>query len=219
MKEKIDIDKWKRKRQFTFFSNFTNPYASITSQVNIDNLVKYSKENKVSFYGLMSYIVTKTINEIDEFKYILEEDGVYKYDKMNISFANITDDYSLNFSRTVEYNDMDTFLSDFEYAKNECASNVKIPYDRDKNKIYITCVPWMRFSSVENPINGIDSNPRICWGKYFLENDEYKIDISVQINHAFQDGYHLGMFFNKLQDNINNIKVEKNEKSRTLHRS
>ena len=48
-----------------------------------------------------------------------------------------------------------------------------------------------------------DSVPRICWGKYFLENNEYMIDISIQVNHAFQDGYHIGQFYNILQNSIN----------------
>ena len=219
MKQKIDIDKWKRKRQFSFFNKFTNPYASITSSVNVDEIVRYSKEKRISFYGIMTYAVAKSINEIEEYKYVLEEDGIYKYDKMDVSFSNLTNDGELNFSRTVEYNhDVDVFLNDFEFAKEESKSTFNIPYDNKKNKIYITCLPWIRVTSVDNPKNGIDSNPRICWGKYFLENDNYIIDVSIQVNHAFQDGYHLAMFFIKLQENLNNILEKKDGKTYTLHR-
>lgn len=217
MKHKIDINNWERKKTFDFFSKFTNPYATITSQINVNKIVNYAKEHNLSFYGLMSYIVAKTINELDEYKYILEEDGVYKYDEINVSFTNLTKNNLLNFSRTVKFNeDMDTFLEDFELAKRECEENINIPYDNEKNKIYITCFPWKRIASVENPKNGIDSNARICWGKYFLDNGEYIIDISIQVNHAFQDGYHLAMFFEKLEKNIKNKFVK--EKIYTLHR-
>lgn len=219
MKSKIDINEWKRKKQFAFFNNFTNPYASITSQVDVDEIVRYSKDKKLSFYGLMSYVVAKSLNEIDEYKYVLEEDGVYKYDKLNVSFSNLTINNELNFSRTVEFNEEpNTFLRNFEIAKEESKTSFNIPYDKEKNKIYITCVPWIRISSVNNPINGVDSNPRICWGKYFLDKDKYMIDISIQVNHAFQDGYHLAMFFIKLQDNLNNIIDKNNGKIYTLHR-
>ena len=87
MKIKIDIDKWKRKKQYAFFSNFTNPYASVTSILNVDKIVKISKKYKISFYGIMSYVVLKTLNEIDEFKYVLEDNHIYKYDQINVSFS------------------------------------------------------------------------------------------------------------------------------------
>ena len=205
MKTKIDINHWKRKKQFIFFSNFTNPYASVTSILDVDKLVKISKQNKISFYGMMSYMVLKTLNEIEEFKYVLEDNNVYKYDKINVSFSVLDSSNSINFSRTVEYTDFDKFIKLFNDAKTEAESNAEIQYVKDFNKCYFTCLPWIRFTSVENPMNYkiVDSVPRICWGKYFIENDKYMIDLSIQFNHAFQDGYHIGLFYNKLQENIN----------------
>ena len=205
MKTKIDINSWKRKKQFIFFSNFTNPYASVTSVLDVDKIVKISKESKISFYGIMSYVVLKTLNEIEEFKYVLENNDIYKYDKINISFSVLDTSNSINFSRTVEYTNFNRFIELFDIAKKEAESNTKIKYIKDFNKCYITCLPWIRFTSVENPMNYkvIDSVPRICWGKYFIENDKYMIDLSIQFNHAFQDGYHIGLFYNKLQENIN----------------
>ena len=111
MKTKIDINHWKRKRQFIFFSNFTNPYASVTSVLDVDKIVKISKSNKISFYGMMSYVVLKTLNEIEEFKYVLEDNSVYKYDKINVSFSVLDSSNSINFSRTIEYADFNKFIS------------------------------------------------------------------------------------------------------------
>lgn len=221
MKEYININDWDRKPQFQFFSNFTNPYASVTSVISVDNIVRYAKENHISFYGIMSYNVLKTINEIDEFKYVLDNGQVYKTDKINMTFSALKKNNQLNFSRTVEYTEFEEFISKFTEAKAEAESDNKIPFTNESNKIYLTCTPWMRFTSVENPMNynKIDSIPRICWGKYFLDNNEYNIDLSIQVNHAFQDGYHLGIFFEQLQKNINEFKRKKNEKGYNLHRS
>ena len=221
MKEKINIENWKRKEEFAFFSKFSNPYASVTTEINVNEIVKYAKDNKLSFYGIMSYVVLKTINEIDEYKYVLEEENIYKYDQINLSFSVLQNNNKLNFSRLVLYNDFELFMKDFICAKREAESNLQIPHIAGNNKIYVTCLPWMRFSSVDNPkrYDMIDSIPRICWGKYFLENGEYKIDVSLQINHAFQDGYHIALFFNTLQYNILQFMEKKNEKTYCLHRS
>ena len=219
--EKIDIETWDRKNAFHFFSKFTNPYASVVSTVNVDNLVRYSKENNITFYGLMSFMVLKTINEIDEFKYVLSDNEVYKYEKINMTFSVLKENKKLNFSRTVEYNEFSKFIDDFTYAKYEAESDLPVPFTKENNKIYVTCVPFIRFSALENPINSekIDSIPRICWGKYFVDfKGEYNIDLSIQVNHAFQDGYHIGMFYNLLQSNLLNFKGMENEKEYILRR-
>ena len=207
MKEKIDIDSWSRRDQYKFFSSFVNPYASLTSPINVDKIVKYSKNNNISFYGIMSYVVLKSINDIEEFKYVLENDGIYKYEKVNASFTVLTENNDLHFSRVAEFNNFNKFISDFELLKNEAENNDVIEYEDCYNKIYITCMPWIRITSLTNPINynDIDSVPRICWGKYFLDNNKYMIDLSGEFNHAFVDGYHMSKFFVCVQNNIDNF--------------
>ena len=221
MVEKVKIDDWERKNQYIFFSNFINPYASVTSVIDVDKLVNYSKSNNLSFYGLMSFMILKTINSIDEFKYVLENNEVYKYDKINMTFAVLMKNKKLNFSRTVEFDEFTNFINNFNFAKNEAENSLEIPYTKENNKIYVTCTPWMRFTSIENPINycKADSIPRICWGKYFMTDSGYNIDLSIQVNHAFQDGYHLGLFFNTLQQNIYNLEIKENVKRYSLLRS
>ena len=82
----------------------------------------------------------------------------------------------------------------------------------NRNKVNITCIPWITFSNFKDAVNfnGKNSKPKICWERYYLEGDRYLIDISLLVNHAFQDGYHMGLFFNNLQQNIYNLKVNKN---------
>lgn len=218
LKELVNIDNWKRKKQYNFFIKYSDPYAAVSSIIDVDNIVRHSKNNNISFYGIMSYLVLKSINEIDEFKYFMYQNGVYKYDKVNTSFTVLKNDKSLNFSRTVEYNDFPTFILDFIFAKHEAESDAIIEYDKNNNNLaYITCLPWMRFTSVMNPKNGVDSNPRVCWGKYFVNNGRYLIDVSIQINHAFIDGYHIGLFFQLLQENISRFMETQNEEY-CLHR-
>lgn len=206
-KEKININEWKREEQYLFFKDFQNPYLSITSTIEISNIIKYSKENNISFYGLLMYFCLKTINEIDEFRYVIEENNVYKYDKINASFSVIDAENNLNFTKTVEYNEFNKFMQDFYEAKYEAENHIKNVKDRNNNKCYFTCMPWIRITSFANPVFNIDSITRICWGKYFSENNKYSIDLSIQVNHAMLDGYHVGLFYNKLQENINNIEL------------
>ena len=79
------------------------------------------------------------------------------------------------------------------------------------NKVNITCIPWISFSNFKDAIN-IDernSKPKVCWGRFYIKDNEYFINMSLLVNHAFQDGYHIGLFFNQLQQSIYNLNNDK----------
>ena len=48
----------------------------------------------------------------------------------------------------------------------------------------------------------------VCHGLNFEINNEYFTDFSLLVNHAFQDGVHIGMFINELQNNISNVNLK-----------
>lgn len=168
----------------------------------------------------MTYFVLKAMSEVDAFSYGYgKDDGkqfIYKYDSLAATATVINNNNELNFTRYVEFDDdISNFLIEFSKATEDAANNVpyfKISGLENMNKINITCIPWITFSNFKDAIdfNEKSSKPKICWGRYYLEGDKYLIDISLLVNHAFQDGYHMGLFFNNLQQNIYNLKIDKN---------
>ena len=62
MKQKVNKDNWNRNKQFQFFSKFDSPYTGCTTLIDVDDLIKFSKKNKISFYGLMTYFTIASIN-------------------------------------------------------------------------------------------------------------------------------------------------------------
>lgn len=219
MRIKIDINKWKRKLAYETFSNYNDPYTGIVAKVDITNIVDFCKTSKVSFYGCMTYFVLKSMKEIDEFSYGYGNDEgkkiVYKYDTLAATMTVINNSNELNFTRYIEFEEeMSKFLIEFSKAVTDASNNV--PYYKifgleDMNKINITCIPWISFSNFKDAVDFKEKNskPKICWGKYYLENDRYLIDVSLLVNHAFQDGYHMGLFFNNLQQNVFDFKEDK----------
>lgn len=220
MRTKIDINNWKRKLAYETFSKFSDPYTSIVTKIDITNLVDFCKQNKISFYGCMTYFVLKAMSEVDAFSYGYGKDGgkqfIYKYDSLAATATVINNNNELNFTRYVEFDDdISNFLIEFSKTTEDAANNVpyfKISGLENMNKINITCIPWITFSNFKDAIdfNEKSSKPKICWGRYYLEEDKHLIDISLLVNHAFQDGYHMGLFFNKSQQNIDNLKIDKN---------
>lgn len=224
MRTKIDIKEWDRKLAYETFSKYDDPYTGIVSKIDITNLVEFSKQNNYSFYGCMTYFVLKSLNDIDAFKYGYgKENGeniICKYDNLAATATVINEKNELNFTRYVKFTeDILIFLSDFLNATKDASNNIqyyKIPGLENMNKINITCIPWITFSNFKDAMDFKEksSKPKICWDKYYVDDNKYFINISLLINHAFQDGFHMGLFFNNLQQNIIDLNNKKLVKAR-----
>ena len=70
--------------------------------------------------------------------------------------------------------------------------------------IYISCTPWFDLTGCTNErdFDKDDNIPRITWGKYVPESGRETLGMSLEVNHRFIDGYHLGLFYKHLQANI-----------------
>ena len=158
------------------------------------------------------------MDKIDAYKYGYgknEENkiGVYKYDSIAATATVLNSENELNFTRYVPFDsDYLTFIRNFTEAKIDTEENVdyyKIPNLENMNKVQVTCLPWIRFSNFKDAVNTLEksSKPKICWGKYYEINGEYFIDFSLLVNHVFQDGYHISLLLNDLQDTIFKIDV------------
>ncbi len=222
MKKEVTMDNWNRKRAFNIFSKFDDPYTGITTILNITNLVLLSKKENKSFYGTMLYYILLSMNEIEEFKYgygkINNTECVCKFDELAATVTVLQNNGELNFTRYIKFeHEYEKFMNYFNQAKIDAESGIeyyKIDDLDNMNKIQVTCLPWIRFTNFKNAVNFSEksSKPKICWGKYYTLNNEFYIDFSILVNHAFQDGYHISQFINNLTRNINNIKINLEEK-------
>ena len=69
MIKEIEINNFDRKDLFEHYNAAENPYLFVSVNINVSNAVNFAKKNKTSFYATMGYLVTKSINEIENFKY------------------------------------------------------------------------------------------------------------------------------------------------------
>ena len=73
--------------------------------------------------------------------------------------------------------------------------------------IYISTTPWFDLTSCTNErdFERDDNIPRITWGKYVRQDDRETLGLSIEVNHRFVDGVHLGRFYEALQQKINDL--------------
>ena len=74
------------------------------------------------------------------------------------------------------------------------------------DKFFISTLPWFSYTSLIQPVpSPADSNPRISWGRYFVQEGRTLLPVSVLCHHALVDGMHLNLFLNSCMHSLRHL--------------
>jgi chloramphenicol O-acetyltransferase type A len=203
----IDIDNWSRKSQYYFFKDYDNPFFNICSEIDVSTMHDYVKSNNHSFFLASLYTSLKAANDIEEFRYRINQNKVIVYDEINCGSTVLNENNTFSFC----YFQYKTVFSKFEADAESRLSLIRSkkgefdPKDDEDNLIHYSVIPWVSFSSISHPrkYGTNDSIPKIIFGKYNLKNNTLIMPISIEVHHSLMDGYHLGKYLAYLQEIIN----------------
>ena len=86
---KIDPNTWPRRDIFDFFSKISNPFYSVTFNVDVTEAYAYAKRSGLSFYYALVYLVTRAINSVEAFRYALVDGELVLLDERSPSFTDL----------------------------------------------------------------------------------------------------------------------------------
>lgn len=135
-------------------------------------------------------------------------DEVYVYDKINVSPTIGRKDNTFSFSYIDFEDDFELFkentLKAIEAVNNSSGLGLSSETSRS-DVIHFSTLPWIKFNTISHArMLGIeDSAPKITIGKLFNNNNGYFLPVSVHVHHALADGYHVGQFFSRLENEFN----------------
>lgn len=211
MYEIIDTEKWLRKNIYNWFSSFSNPCYGIDSKIDVSQIYAYSKETNTSFFVNFLFIISKTLNGIDALKLRIVNGEVRLYDVIHPSFSVMTDlgvFENCGIKMTDNYNEFyKAAKTEIDNAKHEQRPREGYNTNNDYDDIYLTCLPWLDYTSMTHPIPQGDiqslSVPRICFGKF---NENKVLNFNITVSHALVDGKDVSDAFLLLQKNCDNCR-------------
>jgi chloramphenicol O-acetyltransferase type A len=202
--ERIDFNTWDRREHFEYFRHVDFPQFNICADIDISRFLAAIKADEISFYLAMVFAVTATANRLPNFRYRIRNGEVWLHDRVHPSFTYLDKASGLFKYVTVEAGDE---LREFVARAGEKAERQQGLFgDPDEEKrddlLYLTSIPWVSFTGLSHTVtlDKDDAVPRISWGKYRTENGKTLMPLSVQVNHAVADGYHVGQYFIGLQE-------------------
>ena len=202
----IDIENWKRKEHFLFFSKFTEPFFGVTVKVDCTKAYAKAKEKQVSFFLYYLFRALKTVNGIDNFKYRIIDNQVYEFGTVNASPTINRPNGTFGFAYMDYVENEEEFyqkaLKEIETIQN---TNSLLPAVSGENVIHFSAIPWLDFTSISHARNFShpDSCPKISFGKMTEINGIKSMPISIHGHHALMDGYHVGQFIEQFQKLMN----------------
>lgn len=197
-----EIKEFKRKDLFNHYNQRTNPFVIVTTKIDVTAVVNYCKEHK-NFYATMGFIINKTVNQIDAFKYRYKDKKFYYCEKVKTGFTQMINEDEIGFFTVPVINELKDYITEFLKIQKEFLSTGKRNIESDIDEIWVSCAPWFSFSSLIPPFDKEITIPQFIWDKYEYVDEKYFVNLMVMVHHGFVDGYHIGKFVNLLQENIN----------------
>ena len=195
----VDKAAWPRRELFGFFSSMSQPFYSVTFKQDVTGLCQFTRENRLSFYYSLVYLATQAVNQVEAFRYALRGKDLVLFDRRIPSFTDLHPGAeSFHIVTLPLEEDIRAFCA---AAKAKSAAQTAFLDQEDSlDLIYFTCLPWVEMTAVTNErdFDPDDAVPRIAWGKYAQEGDRKVLHISLELNHRFVDGLHVGRFHEAL---------------------
>lgn len=203
----IDIDTWKRKEHYHFFTAMDSPFFGITTELDCTLAYQKAKENDVSFFAIYLHKSMKAVNAVEELTYRIENNQVVAYPVIHAGATIGREDGTFGFIYVNFSSNFQTFNTDLQKEIEAVHNSTGLRLNNDDLKndlIRHTTIPWTSFSSVLHPtrFNSKDSVPKITFGKFSSRDGKKYLPVSIEAHHGLLDGLHLSAYLAEFQKEL-----------------
>jgi chloramphenicol O-acetyltransferase type A len=148
----------------------------------------------------------KAANEIEEFRYRIEDEKVYCYDSVGAGPTIFRENETYGCGYMPYNKDIKAFMSQAtaEVERVKAEHGLKFTHTGEDILHYST-LPWADFTSVNHAriLSRGRSIPKITFGKITRDGKKMWMPVDVHVNHALMDGFHVGKFIERFQQLLN----------------
>jgi chloramphenicol O-acetyltransferase type A len=179
------------------------PFYGITTTIDCTKGYNESKKLGISFFTYYLHQTLMAVNAVENFRLRICNEEVFLFDSISASATVMRADQTFGFSLmefTENMQDFATIVST-EIDRIQTTTGI-ITTEYPENLIHFSALPWIDFTSLSHArsFTWPDSCPKISFGKLTVENGKKTIPVSVHVHHGLVDGYHVGLFLEKLQE-------------------
>ncbi|MDM1362407.1 CatA-like O-acetyltransferase [Myroides marinus] len=207
--QKFDIENWNRKEHFYHFKDQLRCGFSLTTKIDISQVIPFIKEHGYKFYPTIIYLISKAVNKQQEFKLAMKDNELIEWDTVNPAYTIMhTETETFSELCSMYTDNLKDFLKEYDRVQEKYKGNYAMsPQTGIENIFHISMIPWVSFDGFNLNVPGFGDYfaPIFTLGKYTVNKDEVLMPISIQVHHATCDGLHVSKLLNSLQEYCNSI--------------
>ncbi len=192
---------------FEMWMNAPMPMVTFFKTLDVSNLVKISRKKRLKFNMLMCHSIGRAANKIKEFYLLPVGDKLMQYDTIavNTIVANRKGEVS---SCDIPFtDDLFEFNQHYIHLTTQVADSC-INHDLHESMVIGTsALAKYEIDGAVGMYSGIFNNPFMIWGKYKRHLFKTILTVSFQFHHTQMDGAHASIFLDRIQSEINKIRI------------
>ena len=204
MKQLLDLSTWPRREHFAFFSAFDEPFFGLVAEVDCPHAYAEAKRLGVSFFLYYLHHCLQAVNEIEEFRYRIEEGQVYCYERIHASATIGRADHTFGFSFIPHHDTLADFVAAAQLEIDAVQQSTGLRLNDSTGRpdvIHASAIPWTRFTGLTHArsFRHPDSAPKISFGKTHRDGAALRLPVAVNVHHGLADAHHVGLFLEAFQ--------------------
>lgn len=203
----IDPKTTSRAEAYDLWMSAPNPMVTFFKTLDVTPLYRLSHRRGLKFNMLLCWCIGKAASEVKEFYLLPVGRELLQYDSLAVNTIVKNKNGEVSSCDVPFSTDLAQFNADYlrlTRAVAESCENHDLP---DSMVIGTSAILDTEIDGAVGINSGIFNNPFIIWGKYHKGLFRTTLKLSFQFHHTQMDGAHAGRFLQRLQSNINEIKL------------
>lgn len=206
----IDFENWHRKdlylqytQRWTTCSFTFNAEVDVTEVVSALNIMQKKKA------PAMLYAVTRALNDQENFRMQMVEGKLGSWNVIHPMYPVLNRNKDITFHMTHYQVHFSAFYEEYlQEQKRNAGCELAMAQQMPQNVYSISILPDLSFTGcafdLKNPKDYL--SPVVFLGRFTEKEERLIMPVSITCNHAAADGYHVSLFFKKLQELLNDYK-------------
>jgi len=192
---------------FEMWMNAPMPMVTFFKTLDVSNLVKISRKKRLKFNMLMCYCIGRAANKIKEFYLLPVGDKLMQYDTIAVNTIVANRDGEVSSCDIPFTDDLFEFNQHYIHLTTQVADSCINHNLHESMVIGTSALAKYEIDGAVGLYSGIFNNPFMIWGKYKRHLFKTTLTVSFQFHHTQMDGAHASMFLDRIQSEINKIRI------------
>lgn len=205
--EEVNPKETSRAYAFEMWMNAPMPMVTFFKTLDVSRLVRVSRKSGMKFNMLMCYCIGKAAAGVKEFRLLPVGGKLMRYDSIavNTIVANRKGEVS---SCDIPFcSDLSRFNRYYLQLTGQVAESC-VNHDLPESMVIGTsALVQYGIDGAVGMYSGIFNNPFLIWGKYKRRLLKTTLTVSFQFHHTQMDGAHASHFLDRVQQEINGLKI------------